>query len=351
MSRKTTLAIIFTLGLTCAGTLLAQPVNLPRASPHAVVTQTVGLTEIAVDYHRPRVNERTIWGALVPYDQPWRAGANENTTVSFSDDVEIGGETLAAGTYGFHVIPKAEGPWTVAFSENHTSWGSFSYNPEEDALRVEVAPIEGPHQEALAFEFVDPQNDSVTLALAWEKVRLPVEIAVDTEAVVLADIRNQLRSIPGFTWQGNQSAANWALQNDVALEDAMGWIDTSIQIEERFENLNVKAQLLAKAGETEASEEMMARALEKASPLQIHGYGRQLIAQGKADEALEIFKLNAERNPETWFIDVGLARGYSALGELEKAAEHMWAASKKAPEAQQAAYEGMAKQLEGGESI
>jgi tetratricopeptide (TPR) repeat protein len=338
------------LTVFCATMAMAQFVTVPQASQRSEITQTVGLTTIEIVYHRPLVGERPIWGALVPYDQVWRAGANENTTIAFSTDVMVEGQPLAAGTYGLHMVPTQD-KWTVIFSSNHTSWGSFSYNQEEDVLRVEVKPSPAPHRETLTYDFADLKADAATVVLEWEKLRVPFKVAVDTHDVVLANIRNELRSIPGFSWQGWSSAATYCLQNDVNLEEALQWADNAIQGEERFETLSTKAQLLAKTDKKAESDELMARALEVATPLQLHNYARGLIAQGDTKGALEIFELNARKNPDTWFVDIGLARGYSAAGDLKKAAEHMRKGAAQAPEAQRAIYEGLAQQLESGKSL
>src|SRR5580765_3931245 len=113
--------------------------DLPRDSQHAKVIQRVGITDITINYHRPLVKGRKVWGNIVPYGQVWRAGANENTTIAFSDPVNIEGKSLAKGVYGLHMIP-AENEWTIIFSKNSTAWGSFTYNQSEDALRVTVKP-------------------------------------------------------------------------------------------------------------------------------------------------------------------------------------------------------------------
>lgn len=348
MRRNRTLTLPAILTLFCATTALAQFVTVPRASQRSEITQTVGLTQIEIVYHRPLVNDRPIWGALVPYGQVWRAG--ENTTIRFSTDVKVEGQPLPAGTYGLHTIP-TEDKWTVIFSKISTSWGSFSYNPEEDALRIEVKPAPAPYREALTYEFADLSADATTVSLEWEKLRVPFKVEVDTHEVVLASIRNELRSVPGFTWQGWTSAANYCLQNEVNLEEALQWADNAIRTEERFETLSTKAQLLAKVGKDGESDEVMAKALEVANPLQLHNYARGLMAQGDTQGALEIFQLNAKKHPDTWFVDVGLERGYSAVGDLEKAAEHMRKGAANAPEAQRATYEGLAQQLESGKSI
>ena len=150
----------------------ATELNLPTLSQRGVVTQRIGLTEITIVYHAPLAGGRALFGTTVPYGQVWRAGANENTTISFTDDVTVEGHLLPAGTYGLHMIPNAD-QWTIIFSKNSTSWGSFSYDEKEDALRVNVKPGAGESREALAYTFDDMKPDSTTVALRWGKVAVP----------------------------------------------------------------------------------------------------------------------------------------------------------------------------------
>ena len=270
------LALLAT-GVVLPGSVNAQQqdigLSLPNVSPRAETTQVVGLTDIGVSYHRPAVNDRDIWGALVPYDQVWRAGANENTLISFSSEVTVEGKHLAAGTYGLHMIP-GESEWQVIFSNDTTAWGSFSYNEEEDALRVTVKPQEDEFEEHLSYSFEDPDNETVTLNLRWEKLSVPLRVEVDTEAVTLASIREQLKGLSQFFWNGWNQGATYCLQNDTNLEEALKWADNSIQAEERFENLSTKAQILEKTGDTEQSAEIIAQALEIGNAGQLHQYGR-----------------------------------------------------------------------------
>lgn len=338
------------LAIPAAAQRQALNLTLPDASPRAEVAQTVGVADVRVVYFRPAVNGRAIWGGLVPYGQVWRTGANENTIVSFSHDVEVEGQPLAAGTYGLHTQP-GEASWEVIFSRDTTAWGSFSYDQANDALRVTAAPQTAPHLERLAFSFDDVGEDSATLALRWETLRLPVRLEFDTQALTLASIDRQLKGLSQFFWVGWDAAANWALTNETAYEQALGWADRSIAAEERFENLSTKAQLLERTGKTAEAGELLARAVESANALQLHNYGRQLIGQGKKDEALAIFQRNAEKHPETWFVDVGLARGLSALGRFPEATEAMRAGLGKAPEDQKAYVQGLVDRLAGGQDV
>ena len=328
-----------------------QHIYTPMASPHASVHQTIGVTEMSVDYHRPAVNDRDLWGSLIPYGQMWRTGANENTVVSFSTDVSVEGQALAAGSYGLHTIP-GESEWEVVFSHDTSAWGSFAYDQAQDALRVQVTSGEAPFfQERLAFTFEDVDNEKATLALHWGNLRVPIQITADTHELALASFRDQLKGLSRFFWPGWNQAANYALQNDVALEEALTWADSSIQAEERFDNLSTKAQLLVKLDRADEANEIMSRALGMGNAGQLHNYARQLLGQDRKEDALEVFQRNVEQNGDAWFVELGLARGYSALGQFEKAAEQMRIAVGRAPEPQKAYVQGLVEQLEAGKDI
>src|SRR6266436_4187175 len=191
--------------------------NIPRTSQRGTVSQRVGLTDITIAYHRPAVGGREIWGKTVPYGKVWRAGANENTTITFSDDVSVEGKLLAAGTYGLHTIPDKD-QWTIIFSKNSTSWGSFSYDEKEDALRVTTKPQAADFREALTYTFEEVKPDSAAATLRWEKLAVPFHVSVDVRAVIQKSIKNELRSVGGFSWAGFDEAAQWCLYNNYNLE-------------------------------------------------------------------------------------------------------------------------------------
>src|ERR1700745_4392205 len=190
MGRKCGLGLVLGLGLF-AGNVAAQfkngspptELNIPRVSQRGTVSQRIGLSDITIAYHRPEVGGREIWGKTVPYGKVWRAGANENTTITFTDDVTVEAKPLAAGTYGLHTIPDKD-HWTIIFSKNSTSWGSFSYDEKEDALRVTVKPQSGEYEEALAYTFEDLKPDSTAVTMRWAKVAVPFHVGVDVKAVV-----------------------------------------------------------------------------------------------------------------------------------------------------------------------
>jgi hypothetical protein len=299
----------------------APGLTAPQASPGATVSQVVGLTDIAVSYHRPGANGRTVWGTLVPYGQVWRAGANENTTVSFSTPVTVNGTALAAGTYGLHMIPTPS-DWTVIFSREHGAWGSFSYDEKEDAARVTVKPEPASHQERLGYTFDDPTADSVVLALRWEKLRVPLTIRVDAGRTVLENYKEQLRGLPRFGWQGWNQAANWAAQNSLDLDDATAWVDRSIGMNRNFTNLRTKALVLTRKGDTAAADALTKEALSIATEVEVNAYGYQLLGQQKVDEAIVMFEKNVKDHPASWNAYDSLAEAYGLKGDRKKELEN-----------------------------
>jgi hypothetical protein len=293
----------------------------PDVSPAASAAQTIGLTDITVSYHRPGINSRKVWGALVPYDQVWRAGANQNTTVSFSSPVTVNGTKLAAGTYGLHMIP-ATGPWTVIFSNQAGAWGSFTYDQKEDAARVTVTPEVADFQERLGYSFDNPTPDSVVLAMRWEKLRVPLDIKLDLARTVLDNYKAQLRGLPRFGWLAWSQAANWAAQNDIDLDDATAWADRSIAMNRNFTNVTTKALVVRKKGnETEAAR-LREEAFSLATEGELNAYGYQLASQQKPDEAIAIFERNVKVHPLSWNVYDSLAEAYAGKGEKSKAIEN-----------------------------
>ncbi len=324
--------------------------DIPRDSQHATVLQKVGITDIKVNYHRPLVKGRQIWGKVVPYDAVWRAGANENTTISFSDAVNVEGKPLDAGTYGLHMIP-GEKEWIVIFSKNSTSWGAFTYKQDEDALRVTVKPQAAAFREALAYDFDDIKDDSATLTMSWEKLAVPVKIGVNTKELVQASLHKQLRGFAQYTWDGWDDAANYLLANKLSMDDALNYCDRSIQVEERFDNLFTKSKVLTAMGKKDEADKTLNTALAKASALQMHSYARQLQIDGQSDKAFAVYKENAKKNPNDWIVHMGLGRMYSAQGDYANAAKEMRVALTGAPEPNKAFLQNFVKRLDAKDDI
>ncbi len=310
--------------------LLAQapPLNLPQASPHASVSQTVGLTEVTIDYHRPATNKRTVWGSLVPWDQVWRAGANENTTITFSTPVKVESRQIPAGTYGLHLIPRENADWTLILSNDSKAWGSFAYDEARDALRVPVHPEPAPQRERLLYIFEEPAGNSVTASLNWETLRIPFRIEVDLPALVTADLNEQLTGLAQFFWQPWNQAAAWATQNGGDVDQAMTWAERSITINENFQNLRTKAAILEKKGHTSEADALRARAMTIATEADINAYGYQLLGQNKMDEAIAIFQKNIKDHPDSWNARDSLAEAYARKGDKKSARENYERAKK-----------------------
>jgi hypothetical protein len=324
--------------------------DLPLGSQRAEVSQRIGITDITIKYHRPVIKDRKVWGALVPYGKVWRAGANMNTTISFSDPVSIEGQPLDQGTYGLHMIPNAD-QWTIIFSKNSTSWGSFTYDQAEDALRVNVKPRTADMHEALTYDFDELKPDSTVVVMQWEKVAVPFKVSVNVHDVVQASVKTQLRNISQFTWFGWDEAATYLLAEKYDLDDALKYSNKSIEIEDRFDNEMTKAGILKALNRPDEAQAAEKKALDFASPIQIHGYARQLQTEKRNEEAYAIFRENAKKHPDLWFTHAGLARMYSGQGNFDQAVKEMKLALAGCPDNQKNYVGGLVAQLEAKQNI
>jgi hypothetical protein len=365
--------ILFSLGCICTAILFsisitAQTLTTPPSGGNkkALVGERIGITDVLITYDRPGVKSRDghIWGELVHtgfVDQgfgssksaPWRAGANENTTISFSTDVKVEGQNLPAGKYGLFVaFDKNES--TIIFSKNAGSWGSYFYDEKEDALRVKVRPQPlDKSVEWLKYEFTDQTPTSANVNLQWEKLSIPFKVEIDPIKTQLASFRNELRTDKGFTWQTWDQAAQWCLQNGVNLDQALQWADSAsgpnFGGNNNFQPMATKAGILAKLGRNDEADALMKTALPLGNMNQLHQYGRQLLAQKKNKEALEVFKMNAAKNPNQFTTIMGLVRGYSANADYKTALKYAQQALPMAPNAvNKTNIETMIKKLQEG---
>jgi tetratricopeptide (TPR) repeat protein len=362
-----------------AGTMgFAQGISLPPSGDNqkSSITQMIGPVSVTINYSSPNVagpNGRDrkghIWGELVHYgyiDQgfgpskaaPWRAGANENTTIAFSHDVKIGGKDVKAGTYGLFLAVEKEGPWTWILSRNSKSWGSYYYDPKEDALRTQATATDAPYTEYLTFGFDNREANTATAYLQWENKKVPLKIDVpNVNEIYVSLIRDELRGDVGFDYNNIQAAAQFCAQNNINLEEALVWADAAIDPQlgrEEFGTLQTKAMVLRALKRDAEASAVMDKAINHATAnvTAIHQYGRTLLNEGKKEKALEVFKLNRQRNPDDKFTTfVGLARGYAANGDTKNAIKNWEIAIKNLPENQKpnlALYEAELKKLKGG---
>lgn len=327
----------------------------------ALVGERIGITDVTVHYDRPAVRGREgkIWGQLVHTGYkdlgfgtskaaPWRAGANENTTIEFSTEVMVEGKPLPAGRYGFFIVyDPAE--CTLIFSKNSTSWGSYFYDESEDALRVKVKPVATDKSvERLKYEFSDQTENAATLALNWERLSIPFKISTDLDRLQFESFRRELRGERSFTpgWQSYHQAARYASDRNKNLEEGLKWADMAINDpsvgETNFQTLSTKAEILFKLGRNAEADTLMKKALGIGNMQQVHQYGRILLNQKKSKEALDVFMLNHQRNPGKFTTLMGLTRGYSAVGDYKNALKYAKMALPLAPDpANKAAVEGM----------
>jgi hypothetical protein len=265
MNFRTRSVLVFALVATVAGGLAAQQaVKLPRASQHAVLTQTIGLTDMTIVYSRPGAKSRKVFGELVPFGQVWRTGANEATTINFSEPVTINGQKLAAGSYSLHTIPGADS-WTLIFNSVDKQWGSFTYDQTKDALRVQAKPTTAPFTEWFTVEVPSLSTDQATVALRWETTQVAFVIGTDTTNSVLANLRAAIATAKPDDWRTTMRAAQFAFENKVAGDSAAGWLEQSIKTNENINNLYLKARMTAAAGHRDEAIRIAQQAIGKAT--------------------------------------------------------------------------------------
>lgn len=353
--------------------LYAQAIRLPDGgvNPKRMVGTRVGVTDIEINWNAPGVKGREgkIWGTPVAYygftvlgfgsdmESPWRAGANESTTISFSTDVKINGKPLRAGTYGFFIALYADS-CTLIFNKNTKGWGSYFYDKSLDVLRVGTRQQKDLKEsvERLEYAFAKETDRSIEIALQWEKWRIPFVVEVDLVNTALTSIRTELSGALGFDPPSLQAAAAWCLTNETNYQEALGWInratDPNLGAVKSFNALSTKAGLLSKLNQQAEADKIMTAALDAATPIEMHQYGRRLLNEKKVTEAMAVFERNYKQNKGAWPTNVGMMRGYSAMGNLKKALEHAKLALPQAPDdLNKRSLEQAVKTLESGKAL
>lgn len=351
-------------------TAFSQLTGLPSGgNKKSSLSERIGITDVTIHYDRPGVKGREgkIWGQLIPVGfadpgfgtskaAPWRAGSNENSTFEFSTDVKIEGQPLAAGRYGFFIAYDPN-ECTIIFSKNSTSWGHFYYNESEDALRVKVKPQAlDKSVEWLKYEFMNQTENTAVVALQWEKLMIPLKIEVDYVNTQIESFRRELRTDKGFNWTAWDQAAQWCVQRNVNLEEALLWSDSATSVtfggDQSFQSWSTKAGILDKLGRSDDAAAIIKKALPLANMQQVHQYGRSLLAQKKVKEALEVFKMNYDKNPNQFTTLMGLTRGYSANTDYKNALKYANMALPLAPNQQNKTnVETMIQKLKDGKDV
>lgn len=331
----------------------------------------MGVTDIQVKWNAPGVKGREgkIWGTPVAYygfqvlgfgsevESPWRAGADESTVISFSTDVTVNGKKLPAGSYGFFIALYPDS-CVLIFNKNVDGWGSYFYRSDLDALRVTTVQQKNqPNlQERLAYNFYNQTDESVEIALEWERWKIPFTVSVDAKATTLDYIKNQMSGALGFDPPSMEQAAQWCLNQNINLDGALQWIDAATNPKfvgtPSFNALSIKAGILEAMGKTEEAASIMEKALETGDVMQLHQYGKQLLARKKNKEALAVFEKNHQKNKGAWPTNAGLMRGYSAMGDYKNALKYAKMAQEQAPDAQNKDFLGrMIARLEQGKPV
>lgn len=249
--------------LFVAVSAMAQQVRTPRPSPNATLTQAVGLTDVTIKYSRPGVKGRTIWGGLVPYDAVWRTGANEATTITFSDEVTVGGSKVPKGTYALFTVPGRD-TWDVVLNKQGEQWGAFNYDKTQDVARVTVKPETADHREWMTFEIPEMTTDTAKIVLRWEKIAVPFTVDTGSTAKAVTSLRNAMKP----SWQLPYQAASFAFENKGAATDQelSDWLDASLKVNENIANLWLKARFLHRLGRTADAKATADKAIAAARP-------------------------------------------------------------------------------------
>lgn len=323
------LAAVLLILLTAASA--STQVTLPRTpSPAASVTQTVGISTVTVKYSRPSVKGREVWGGLVPYgwnvqafgagnSAPWRAGANENTVIEFSNDAKVEGQAVPAGSYGLSFVINKDNTGEVILSKDFRSWGSFFYDPKQDLMRAKIQLRTIPETEMLTYDFINDTKTSSELVLNWEKKQFPVKIEFDVDKIVMDNAAAQLKGATGFNPVGFTSAAGYALQNNVNLDQALAWANTAIGQTTNFNTLSLKSNILKAMGKTEEAEKIMKDAMAVATENDLNTYGYTLLNAGSHDKAIEVLLLNTQLHPKSANAWDSLGEAYATKGDKKNA--------------------------------
>jgi hypothetical protein len=236
-------------------------VILPVVSTKASLKQTVGLTEVLIEYNRPSVRGRKIWGDIVPYNKVWRTGANQATTIEFSDDVWLNNNLVKAGKYAIYTIP-TKGAWTILLNKNADSWGVENYKEEDNVISFKVIPLKGKFEETFKLEIGNIEKTKADIFIEWEKIIIPIELRVEVEQKVLTNILTAIQNAKDEDWEIFATCADYALKNGLFQDQVMTWIDKALQANPKsFRPYWLKADFFALHGNFQTAIDLAKQAL------------------------------------------------------------------------------------------
>jgi hypothetical protein len=333
--------IILSILITLNTIVVSAQMDIPPdgGNTTAMTSEDVGITSINIKYHRPGVKGREgkIWGTLVPYGfnvfnattgkpaSPWRAGANEATTISFEHDVKVEGKELKAGTYALFMA-MGKDTVTVIFSKEAEAWGTFFYRPENDVLRIYVKPVELEKSvERLKYEFIDQQDKSCVVTMQWEKILVPFKVEVDVDNIVLNRIREQLIGPKGFASGNLVQISRYYFSRNMNLEEALGWAQRAVTGlpfgQSNYETIRTLAIGYEKLNRYLQADSVMNTVLPFSSMNQYSSYGRNMLSMKRSERALEVMLGAQKRYGDVYAVNNGLAYAYAATGDYTKALE------------------------------
>jgi len=244
--------------------------ELPVPSPGSKLEQKVGLTDVTIEYSRPGMKGRKIFGDLVAYDKVWRFGANKNTMITFSTDVVIKGKDLKAGTYSVFATPKKDGEWTIAFNTDTEQWGAGNYTNDKDAISVKVKPAKHEKQETFTLEINDIHSNGATISMLWEEVEINIPFKVNTDQIALNNIEAAIKEGKDLD-QVHYKAARYfhGTKNDD--KKALEHVEASLKVKEGFRALFLRAQIHLAAGKNKEAIDDGEKAMKQAQKAEENG--------------------------------------------------------------------------------
>lgn len=358
---KTYYTITVLLFFTLSASAQFHTLNIPQASPKVNESQKLGVSKITINYSSPSVKGRDVWNnpRIIPQEGnpiPWRAGANMNTTITFSTDVLVEGQLLKAGTYGFHIIPKGN-TFTLLFAHNNNQWGSYYLDIDKDvSLSVDVTSVESPFSEQLDFEFLNRTENSLVIGLEWAKRRIPFKVEVDLNKTTVESFRSELRGINTYHWQAWNDAANWCLNHDTNLEEALEWVNRSINggyggfaANKNLSNLGVKIRLLKKLNKTTELDATKAEAMRlNVTENEANDFGIFLMRNGFYKDAYEYNNVQFKQYPKAWFLQLNRGLSQYFLGNTKAAIKDIKKVMESAPKQYHNRLNEISKEVESG---